>query len=105
MAAAEEEVKAILREAFGDSSSESDEEPSRGLRRRARISDSGAEIARPLSIFGDSHTWEQITEINGLWICRDFLSADQQSSLLSSLERGEKSLRTVLSKTIKHQRL
>ncbi|XP_041993209.1 uncharacterized protein LOC121743886 [Salvia splendens] len=86
--AAAAEVKAMLKEAFGDSSSESDGEPSRGMRRRARISDSIDEIARPLSIFGDSHTWEQINEINGLWICREFLSADQQSSLLSSLEQG-----------------
>ncbi|XP_047967363.1 alkylated DNA repair protein alkB homolog 8 [Salvia hispanica] len=85
--AAAEEVKAMLKEAFGDSSSESDGEPSRGMRRRARISDSSDEIARPTSIFGDSHTWEQINEIDGLWICREFLSADQQSSLLSSLER------------------
>ncbi|KAH6813964.1 2-oxoglutarate and oxygenase superfamily protein [Perilla frutescens var. frutescens] len=83
----EEEMKAILREAFGDSSSDSDGEPSSDLRRRVGISDSSDEIARPLSIFGDSHIWEQITEINGLWICRDFLSADQQSSLLSALEK------------------
>ncbi|KAH6766384.1 2-oxoglutarate and oxygenase superfamily protein [Perilla frutescens var. hirtella] len=83
----EEEMKAVLREAFGDSSSDSDGEPSTGLRRRVGISDSSDEIARPLSIFGDSHIWEQITEINGLWICRDFLSADQQSSLLSALEK------------------
>lgn len=90
MAAAEEvEVKAVLREAFGDSSSESDGEPSRGLRQRGRVSGSSGETSTPLSIFGDSHRWEQITEINGLWICRDFLSADQQSSLLSSLEQGQ----------------
>ncbi|KAH6816550.1 RING 1A [Perilla frutescens var. frutescens] len=81
----EKEMKAVLREAFGDSSSDSDGEPSTGPRRRVRICDSSDEIARPLSIFGDSHIWEQITEINSLWICRDFLSADQQSSLLSAL--------------------
>ncbi|XP_057782353.1 uncharacterized protein LOC131000453 isoform X2 [Salvia miltiorrhiza] len=86
--AAAEEVKAILREAFGDSSSESDSESSADCN---RISDWSDEIARPLSIFGDSHTWEQITEINGLWICSDFLSPDQQSSLLSALEQGDAS--------------
>lgn len=89
MAAEEEEVKAMLREAFGDSSSESDGEPSRGRRRRIRINDSSDEVASPLSLFGDSHVWEQITEINGLWICREFLAADQQSSLLSSFEKGD----------------
>ncbi|KAH6763715.1 RING 1A [Perilla frutescens var. frutescens] len=83
----EEEMKAVLREAFGDSSSDSDGEPSTDPRRRVRICDSSDEITRPLSIFGDSHIWEEITEINGLWICRDFLSADQQSSLLSALRK------------------
>lgn len=89
MAAEGEEVKAILREAFGDSSSESDGEPSSCRRRRIRINDSSGEIASPLSLFGDSHVWEQVTEINGLWICRDFLTADQQSSLLSSFGKGD----------------
>ncbi|KAH6796863.1 RING 1A [Perilla frutescens var. hirtella] len=83
----DEEMKVVLREAFSDSSSDSDGEPSTGPRRRVRICDSSDEITRPLSIFGDSHIWEQITEINGLWICRDFLSADQQSSLLSALRK------------------
>ncbi|KAH6762431.1 RING 1A [Perilla frutescens var. hirtella] len=83
----EEEMKAVLREAFGDSSSDSDGEPSTDPRRRVRICNSSDEITRPLSIFGDSHIWEEITEINGLWICRDFLSADQQSSLLSALRK------------------
>lgn len=85
----EEELKAILREAFGDSSSESDGESSCDLRRRVQVNDSSDEVVRPLSIFGDTHIWEPITEINGLWICRDFLSADKQTSLLSALENGE----------------
>ncbi|GFP85610.1 uncharacterized protein p8a3.02c [Phtheirospermum japonicum] len=75
----EEEIKAILREAFGDSSSDSDGESSHDRRRQNSCDE--------LSIFGDTQIWEPITEINGLWICRDFLSADQQSSLLSDLER------------------
>ncbi|KAK6120215.1 hypothetical protein DH2020_046121 [Rehmannia glutinosa] len=84
----EEELKAILRNAFGDSSSESDGESSHDRRgRRVRVNDSSDEIVRPLSIFGDTHTWESITEINGLWICRDFLSVDLQSSLLSAFEK------------------
>ncbi|KAL8530903.1 hypothetical protein ACS0TY_007797 [Phlomoides rotata] len=84
----EEELKAVLREAFGDSSSESDGETScDSRRRRGQVDDSSDEVVRPLSIFGDTHIWEPVTEINGLWICRDFLSADKQSSLLSALEK------------------
>ncbi|KAL8548623.1 hypothetical protein ACS0TY_007783 [Phlomoides rotata] len=84
----EEELKAVLREAFGDSSSESDGETScDSRRRRGQVDDSRDEVVRPLSIFGDTHIWEPVTEINGLWICRDFLSADKQSSLLSALEK------------------
>ncbi|XP_057535950.1 uncharacterized protein P8A3.02c [Amaranthus tricolor] len=30
--------------------------------------------------------WDPISEINGLWMCRDFLSLQQQSSLLSSIQ-------------------
>ncbi|PIN06681.1 tRNA (carboxymethyluridine(34)-5-O)-methyltransferase [Handroanthus impetiginosus] len=84
---AEEELKAILREAFGDSSSDSDGEPSHDRPGRVKANDSSHEIVRPDTIFGDSHIWEPITEINGLWICRDLLSGDQQSSLLSALEK------------------
>lgn len=32
--------------------------------------------------------WDPISEINGLWMCRDFLSLQQQSSLLSSIQAG-----------------
>ncbi|XVE73303.1 hypothetical protein DITRI_Ditri11bG0106800 [Diplodiscus trichospermus] len=30
-------------------------------------------------------SWEQIEKINGLWLCRDFLSSQQQSSLISAV--------------------
>ncbi|KAL3644777.1 hypothetical protein CASFOL_009957 [Castilleja foliolosa] len=75
----EEEMKAILREAFGDSSSDSDGESVHDRRRQNSCDE--------LSIFGDTQIWEPINEISGLWICRDFLSADQQDSLLSDLEQ------------------
>ncbi|KAL0459638.1 UNVERIFIED_CONTAM: putative protein P8A3.02c [Sesamum latifolium] len=83
----EEELKAILREAFGDSSSDSDGESSHHRRGRVLVSDSTDEVVKPHSIFGDSDIWEPITEIKGLWICRDFLSTDQQASLISALEK------------------
>ncbi|CAA2969226.1 alkylated DNA repair alkB homolog 8 [Olea europaea subsp. europaea] len=72
----EDGLKAVLREAFGDSS-DSDCE--------LGGSSNGFEKSQP--IFVESYTWEPITEISGLWICRDFLSPDQQSSLLSSIEK------------------
>ncbi|VVA99438.1 unnamed protein product [Arabis nemorensis] len=34
---------------------------------------------------GDSTAWEQVKEINGLWLCRNFLSIAQQSDLLSAI--------------------
>ncbi|KZV32359.1 hypothetical protein F511_03642 [Dorcoceras hygrometricum] len=70
----DDELKEIMREAFGDSSSDDD-------------CDSIDETAKIQSIFGESCCWEPITGINGLWICRDFLSPDQQSSLLFALEK------------------
>ncbi|XP_010522779.1 PREDICTED: alkylated DNA repair protein alkB homolog 8 [Tarenaya hassleriana] len=33
----------------------------------------------------DPVLWEQVEEINGLWICRNFLSSHHQSSLLSAI--------------------
>ncbi|KAL6515990.1 hypothetical protein OROGR_019295 [Orobanche gracilis] len=104
----DEEVKAILRETFGDSSSDSDGEssPVKSIFRETfgqsssdsdgesspsdrqfNANDSSGEIARPLSIFVDTQIWELIAEINGLSICREFFSADQQYSLLSALEK------------------
>ncbi|KAF9622033.1 hypothetical protein IFM89_029317 [Coptis chinensis] len=57
----EEENRSILKDVFGESSSsESDE-----------------------SI---NNKWEEVKEIKGLWLCRDFLSLNQQSSLLFSIQ-------------------
>ncbi|KAL0371423.1 UNVERIFIED_CONTAM: hypothetical protein Sangu_0460400 [Sesamum angustifolium] len=83
----EEELKGILREAFGDSSSDSDGESSHHRQGRVLVSDSTDEVVKPHSIFGDTDIWEPITEIKGLWICRDFLSTDQQASLISALQK------------------
>ncbi|KAG8389474.1 hypothetical protein BUALT_Bualt02G0233100 [Buddleja alternifolia] len=83
----EEELKAILKEAFGDSSSDSDGELPEDQPERFQVNDSSDGMVKPHSIFGDTHIWEPIKEINGLWICSDFLSADQQSTLLSAIEK------------------
>lgn len=85
----DDELKAVLKEAFGDSSSDGDGESPHDRRGREQVERSTSETARPLSIFGDSPVWEPVTEINGLCVCRDFLSDDQQSSLLSALEKGD----------------
>ncbi|EPS71390.1 hypothetical protein M569_03370, partial [Genlisea aurea] len=61
-----------LREALGDSSSESDGDSSHDIPRFHSIEGGGA--------------WETIDGIDGLSICRKFLSREDQSSLLSALE-------------------
>ncbi|KAL4366742.1 hypothetical protein GQ457_05G002220 [Hibiscus cannabinus] len=60
----------VLREVFGESSSDSEDfDP--------QLEDE--QIIDPIP------SWEQIKEINGLWLCRDFLSPQHQSSLVSSV--------------------
>ena len=65
-----EEHKAILKDVFGESSDSEDEEKLKDDSSKGR------------------GIWEPIPEINGLWLCTDFLSPDKQSSLLSSIEEG-----------------
>ncbi|KAK8982208.1 hypothetical protein V6N11_037382 [Hibiscus sabdariffa] len=62
----------VLREVFGESSSDSEDfDP--------QLEDE--QITDPIP------SWEQIKEINGLWLCRDFLSPQHQSSLVSSVSK------------------
>lgn len=72
----EQEVKTLLKDAFGESSDEENE---------FEYPESGG---GDKSGCGGTPIWERISEINGLWICRDFLSPQQQSSLLSSIHKG-----------------
>ncbi|VFQ75647.1 unnamed protein product [Cuscuta campestris] len=75
-----EELEVILREAFGESS---------GSEAEGELSGRKNSVSGPArgSIFsGSNRSWERITEINGLWICRDFLTSDQQSSLISDIQ-------------------
>ncbi|CAN1168716.1 Uncharacterized protein L905 [Linum perenne] len=59
--------KELMRDAFGESSESEEDEAI------------GDELGHSI--------WEPIVEIGGLWLCRDFLSPQQQSSLLSSLRQ------------------
>lgn len=38
--------------------------------------------------FGQTPSWLRIKEINGLYLCVDFLSPQHQSSLLSAIQNG-----------------
>nr|POE98386.1 hypothetical protein CFP56_55063 [Quercus suber] len=68
--------KALFKEVFGDSSDSEDNEQ---------------QTQQPqleLEVEEEDHqnpSWEQIKEIKGLWLCRDFLSPRQQSSLVSAI--------------------
>ncbi|KAA8528409.1 hypothetical protein F0562_035764 [Nyssa sinensis] len=44
--------------------------------------------SRSQLIFAKNPGWERLSEINGLWLCKDFLSSEQQSSLLSIIDNG-----------------
>lgn len=57
-----ENHKELLREVFGESSDSEDLDPQNPI-----------------------PSWEQIKEINGLWLCRGFLSPQHQSSLVSAV--------------------
>ncbi|KAJ8543302.1 hypothetical protein K7X08_005825 [Anisodus acutangulus] len=80
-----EELKTILTEAFGESSDSEGEEQRQLLHTHcAENRVNGKALSG--SVYGESHSWERISEINGLWLCKDFLSPDQQSNLLSSIQ-------------------
>lgn len=65
----------ILKQVFGDSSEDED------FVDETVTNDSSYEL-------GHIHKWEQVKQIKGLWLCRFFLSPQQQSSLLSAIRNG-----------------
>lgn len=77
------DAAAILRQAFGDSSDEEGDQLD-GL--EARDGDEREPPRRPAP--RQNPTWAPIEEIDGLWLCGDFLSPEQQRSLLSAVEEG-----------------
>uniref|UniRef100_A0A2P2IQE0 Uncharacterized protein MANES_05G063800 n=1 Tax=Rhizophora mucronata TaxID=61149 RepID=A0A2P2IQE0_RHIMU len=64
--------KTLLREVFGESSDGEDD------KRHEAIGNSTLSLQNP--------TWEAVKEIKSLWLCRDFLSPQQQSTLLSAIQ-------------------
>lgn len=69
----EEEEEAHLKAAFGDSS---DDEHLADRETSVVVGDSTAAV------------WERVEKINGLWLCRNFLSLHHQSDLLSAILNG-----------------
>lgn len=69
----DEEEEAHLKAAFGDSS---DDEHLADRETSVVVGDSTAAV------------WERVEKINGLWLCRNFLSLHHQSDLLSAILNG-----------------
>ncbi|KAK9277839.1 hypothetical protein L1049_027396 [Liquidambar formosana] len=75
------EEKTLLREVFGESSDSEDDE------QHPQFVDSTIHEVPSESLHQTNPSWERIIEIDGLWSCTDFLSSQQQSSLLSAIEK------------------
>ncbi|KAF7818215.1 alkylated DNA repair protein alkB-like protein 8 [Senna tora] len=67
--------KGILEQVFGQSSDSEVED-----------STHGEDPSLPLSVQNPNPTCQPLHQIHGLWFCPDFLSPDQQSSLLSAVQ-------------------
>ncbi|XAR61323.1 tRNA (carboxymethyluridine(34)-5-O)-methyltransferase [Bertholletia excelsa] len=74
--------RTLINDVFGESS---DREGDESQNQQPVLGDLYERVQSP-SVFGESSIWERVNEINGLWVCRDFLSPEQQSSLLSAIE-------------------
>ncbi|KAE8009513.1 hypothetical protein FH972_005945 [Carpinus fangiana] len=73
-----DDQRALFKQVFGDSSDSEDYEQQQ---QQPQLEDRSQPTRS-----GQNPNWEQIKEVNGLWLCRDFLSAQEQSSLLSAIE-------------------
>lgn len=73
-----EKLNSILNNFFGESS-DSD------VDKKAQAE----EMKNPSSGAVGVSAWEKIDQINGLWLCSDFLSPDEQYSLLSAIHQGD----------------
>ncbi|KAK9070068.1 hypothetical protein SSX86_010467 [Deinandra increscens subsp. villosa] len=74
-----DDYKTLIRQAFGDSSEDSGDDDRHRQLEGSHITDESE------SVFGEIPKWERISEIKGLSLCRDFLTPDQQSTLLASI--------------------
>lgn len=77
----EDDAVKILKDVFGESS-DSEDPHEYELDYPSRMGSSEL-------VCEGNHSWEQISQIDGLWLCRDFLSSNQQTSLLSAINRGD----------------
>ncbi|XP_047319864.1 uncharacterized protein LOC124923821 isoform X2 [Impatiens glandulifera] len=78
------EITSILKDIFGDSSESDTENESNSNQRPPSGSNDDDDPFQ--STFRRTLTWDPVTDINGLWICRDFLSPEQQSFLLLAIQ-------------------
>ncbi|CAH9097140.1 unnamed protein product [Cuscuta europaea] len=88
-----EDLRVILSEAFGEPS-DSDPEDEFSARKNSNMGGGGS------ILLGSNWSWERIAEVNGLWVCNDFLSLDQQSSLLSAIQAGNPLMRSILNELL-----
>lgn len=76
-----DDQRALFKQVFGDSSDSEDYEQQQ--QQQPQLEDRSQPTRS-----GQNPNWEQIKEVKGLWLFRDFLSAQEQSSLLSAIENG-----------------
>ncbi|XP_050203733.1 uncharacterized protein P8A3.02c [Mercurialis annua] len=79
-----EDQERLLKQVFGDSSeSDADEEHQPPSPYNSEVNDDECHSTVDQAT---NPTWEPIKQINGLWLCRDFLSSEQQFTLLSQIQ-------------------
>lgn len=83
-----DDQEAVFKEVFGESSDSEGYEYEQQQSSQLEEHDEMLEDRPTPTTFDQNTNWEQIKEIRGLWLCRDFLSPGQQSSLLFSIENG-----------------
>ncbi|KAJ4968417.1 hypothetical protein NE237_015118 [Protea cynaroides] len=74
-----EEQKQILKDVFGESSDSQED-------KHTHLEEAANDCNQPRAPNKSVPIWHRIEEVNGLWLCREFLSPEQQSSLLSAIE-------------------
>lgn len=74
--------KTLLKEVFGESS-DSDSDTEQRQQQHQLDEEDGDH-----SNVSQNPSWQRIKEIGGLCLCRDFLSPQQQSYLLSAIQSG-----------------
>ena len=90
MAAMAEVQRRALEEAFGASSS-SDDDGEVGY----GDGDDHRTLGRERKLAEMIPVWESTCEVNGLWLCREFLSENEQHWILSSIHQGFRSFKSL----------